>query len=111
LGRGTDIGEGAVRYGARVDDNQAEIVAALRKAGCVVQPLHMVGGGCPDIAVGRAGRHWLMEIKDGSKPPSARKLTKDEQDWHDLWANQVRSGAVRVVESVDDALRAVGAIE
>ena len=98
-----------MRRAARTDDNQAEIVAALRAAGCTVQPLHMVGRGCPDIMCGRAGRIYLMEIKDGTKPPSARQLTADERAWHDLWAEQQRAGLVVVVESVADALAAVGA--
>jgi Holliday junction resolvase len=97
-----------VRRAAKVDANQAAIVEALREAGCNVQPLHMVGRGCPDIMVGRAGRLWLMEIKDGDKPPSARKLTEDEREWHELWAEQKRAGAVVVVESVAEALAVVG---
>jgi len=97
-----------LRRAARVDDNQAEIVAALRLAGCNVQSIAAVGRGCPDIIVGLKERVVLMEIKDGDKVPSARKLTQDEQAWHDLWADQRRSGAVVVVESVADARRAMG---
>jgi len=97
-----------MRRAARIDANQPAIVEALRKVGCNVQPLHMVGRGCPDLMVGRAGRIWLMEVKDGSRPPSERRLSPDEQDWHQVWADQRAAGAVVVVESVDDALRVVG---
>lgn len=87
----------------RVDKNQSAIVAALRQAGCTVQVLSTVGKGCPDIAVGRHGRNYFLEIKDGSLPPSARKLTPDEARWHASW-----DGHAAVVESVEDALAAVG---
>ena len=44
-----------------------------------------MGKGCPDLAIGFAGKNALVEIKDGKKPPSARKLTNDEavffRDW------------------------------
>lgn len=92
-----------MRRAARVDDNQAEIVAALRVAGCSVTSLASIGKGCPDIVVGRAGVNYLLEIKDGSKVPSKRRLTPDEQSWHGAWRGQVS-----VVESIADALVAVG---
>jgi hypothetical protein len=62
---------------------------ALRDAGFTVQPLHMVGSGCPDLIVGGSGVNVLLELKDGSKPPSARKLTPDEAEWHRDWKGQV----------------------
>ena len=91
-----------MRRAARVDANQAEIVEALRAIGATVQPIHMVGRGCPDIIVCYRGRNILIEIKDGSKSPSARRLTSDEMMWHTSWR-----GRVVIVESVDEALQAV----
>jgi Holliday junction resolvase len=96
-----------VRRAARVDRNQTEVVEALRQAGCRVQPLHMIGKGCPDILVGRDGRLVLMEIKDGEKPPSARKLTEDEAAWHALWADVAQAGALVTVSTVSEALAAM----
>lgn len=93
------------RYARRVDANQEEIIRALRQSGATVQPLHMVGDGCPDLAVGLRGLNFFLEVKDGAKPPSARQLTRDERAWHEGWR-----GSVVVVSSVDEALRAVGAI-
>jgi hypothetical protein len=52
--------------------------------------------------VGHGNRNWLLEVKDGSKPPSARRLTTDEADWHVLW-----QGQVAVVNSPDEAVRLV----
>lgn len=85
-----------MRRAASVDDNQSEIVAALRKMGATVQPLHTVGKGCPDLLVGYRDRNLLIEVKDGSKIPSKRKLTPHEKEWHDSWRGQVC-----VIESVD----------
>lgn len=87
------------RRAAKVDANQSAIVAAFRKAGASVQPLHMVGQGCPDLLVGFRGRNLAVEVKDGSKPPSARKLTADEAEWHEAWRGQVC-----VVNDEDEAL-------
>lgn len=78
-----------MRRAAKVDRNQAEIVAALRGIGATVQPLHTVGDGCPDLLVGFRGRNMLIEVKDGLRPPSDRKLTKDQVEWHGGWKGQV----------------------
>lgn len=88
-----------MRRAAKVDANQPAIVAALRKMGATVQPLHSVGQGCPDLLCGYAGRNLLIEVKDGDKPPSARKLTADQVVWHRDWR-----GSVYVVESVGQAV-------
>lgn len=53
-----------------------------------------LGGGFPDIVVGKYGINVLVEIKDGSKPPSKRKLTEDEADFHSAWR-----GMACVIES------------
>jgi Holliday junction resolvase len=88
---------------AKVDRNQAEVVAALRKAGCTVQLLHRVGQGCPDLLVARGGVNVLIEVKDGKKPPSERKLTADQVAWHRDWR-----GAVYIVNSQEEALAVMG---
>ena len=92
------------RY-ARVDENQRDIVAALRAAGASVLHMHELGRGAPDIAAGFRGENHFLEIKDGSKPPSARRLTPKEQEWHDAW-----QGQVAVVNTPEEALAAIGAI-
>lgn len=93
-----------MRRAAKIDANHHEIVDALRKVGASVHSLAAVGCGVPDLLVGYHGLTHLLEVKDGSKPPSARKLTKDQQDWHRDW----RGADVYVVTSVDDALKAIG---
>ena len=73
----------------RVDANQKQIVKLLREMGATVQHLHVIGRGCPDILCGFRGENYLFEIKDPDKPPSARKLTEDEEAWHLVWRGQV----------------------
>ncbi len=94
-----------MRRAARIDANQNEIVQALRDVGASVAITSALGSGFPDIVAGYRGINYLIEIKDGSKPPSERKLTLDEQEFHDLWR-----GAAIVVNDVDEALKAIGAI-
>lgn len=95
-----------MRRAAKTDANHQEIVSAFRKLGCSVLPLHTVGGGCPDICVGKNYKSILVEIKDGNKPPSARALTKDEQKFHSEWL-----GSLFVVESVGDVIALVKGLE
>lgn len=73
-----------MRWDAKADANQAEVVEALRRAGASVQSLHRVGQGCPDLMVAYNGRVFLMEVKS----PGGR-LTKPEQDWHREWRSCV----------------------
>lgn len=93
-------------YRKRVDANQARIVAALRKAGASVQHLHSIGHGCPDLLIGWKGWNLVAEVKDGSQPPSKRKLTSDECKWHQDW-----NGTVEVVASPEDAVRLLNLYE
>jgi hypothetical protein len=87
------------RTRARGDRNQPEIVAALRKHGASVACLHQCGGGIPDLVVGWKGRNYLMEIKDELAKPSDRKLTPDQQIFHECW-----HGQIAVVHNCQEAL-------
>ena len=91
------------RRAAKVDANQKQVVKALRDAGATVQHLHAVGAGCPDLLVGYKGGNHLVEVKDGHKPPSARKLTSDQVVWHRDWR-----GTAHVVKSITEALAVLG---
>jgi hypothetical protein len=94
-----------VRRAAKVDANQRQVVAALRGVGATVQLLHAVGEGCPDLLVGHLGVNYLLEVKDGQKPPSAQKLTPQQEIWHRDWR-----GHRVVVNSPEAALAAIGVI-
>ncbi len=86
----------------RADDNQKEIVKALRAIGCTVTVASQVGGGFPDLVVGFWGINHLIEIKDGDKPKSKQRLSKVQQKFHDNWR-----GKVSVVTSIDEAIKLV----
>lgn len=85
------------KYTAKADANQPGIVKRFREWGASVLHAHMIGGGAPDIIVGYEGINHLIEIKDGSKPKSAQKLTPDEVIFHSAWR-----GMVNIITSDDD---------
>jgi hypothetical protein len=93
-----------MRRAAKVDANQEQVVEALRAVGASVQTLAAIGKGVPDLLVGYQGKTFLFEIKDGSKPPSERRLTEDQLKWHGAW----RGGPLAVVDGPDAALRMLG---
>ena len=92
-----------MRRAAKIDENQPEIVDALRKIGALVTILSAVGNGVPDLVVWYRGLWTMLEVKDGAKPPSARKLTGDQERWHAVH----RDARVYVVTSAEEAIAAI----
>lgn len=90
----------------RADANQPVIVRDLRKAGATVHCTHELGKGFVDLVVGFRGRNFLLEVKDPMQPPSKRRLTPAEKEWHAVWAGQKA-----IVETSEEALRIIGAIK
>lgn len=86
------------RRAAKVDDNQPEIVKAFRQLGWYVLIISQLKN-CCDIIVSRNGRTIAVEIKDGNKPPSARKLSTGELKFKDEW-----QGEYKLVICVDDVI-------
>ena len=86
----------------RVDQNQRDIVRALRAIGCTVADTSRVGEGFPDLVVGYRGINHLIEIKDGKKVASKQKLTTPQKIFHALWR-----GKICVVKTVDEAIQIV----
>jgi hypothetical protein len=95
-----------MRRANKIDANQNDIVAALRKAGASVRIVSQ-GEGIPDLLVGFRGETILMEVKDGDKPPSARTLTPAEKKFFDEW----EGGLCVVVKSVEEALEMLEGIK
>jgi hypothetical protein len=88
-----------MRYAARVDKNQEEIVSALRDAGAYVWII-----GLPvDLLVGYKGHSFLIEIKSGS----SKRLTKLQEDFFNNWSG---STLVRI-DSPEAALRMIGVVK
>jgi hypothetical protein len=83
----------------KVDSNQPEIIKALRNLGYSVQPIHTIGKGTPDLLAGKYGHNFIFECKDGSLPPSKRRLTPDEETWYRNW-----NGSVHIIENVEDVI-------
>lgn len=91
-----------MRRAARRDDNEKLIVDALERVGCLVQKLTQ-GDGVPDLLVGvPSGKLIVIEVKDGDKVPSAKRLTEKEFAWHQRWARY----PVFIVENVEQAVKA-----
>jgi hypothetical protein len=87
-----------MRRAARRDDNEKQIIDALRRCGAYVKAIN--DDGTFDLLVAYNNRTFLIEIKDGAKSPSARKLTDAEQKFHDEWPND----NLFIVNTVDEAL-------
>jgi hypothetical protein len=87
----------------RTDSNHAEIIKALRKIpNLSVFSTHEVGKGFPDIVIGYKGINYLIEIKDGKKSPSQRKLTDAELDFHLSW-----NGQIDTIKNFDELLQII----
>ena len=90
-----------MRHG-RVDQNQNEIIKTFRDLGCSVAITSDLGHGIPDLVVALglgAGQMFFVEVKDGKKFLSQRKLTLDERIFHDAW-----KGPIYIIETVDQAI-------
>lgn len=90
---------------ANRDANHGEIVAALRAVGCTIVDLAAVGGGVPDLLVGYRGVNLLVEVKDGSRVPSERRLRPSQVAFRDQWRGQWAQ-----VGTVGQALELVAAV-
>ena len=84
------------RYDARRDANEKDIVAALEAVGATVERLDVI-----DLLCGFRGINYLLEVKT-----AAGALSKKQSDWIMAW-----NGGIYIVRTVDEALRAIGAIE
>jgi hypothetical protein len=91
-----------MRRAAKIDDNQTAIVNTIRSHGFCVRITSAVGGGFSDTVISYGGRErgksWLVEIKDGAKYPSQRKLTKAQVKFHAEW-----QAKIYIIETVEQA--------
>jgi hypothetical protein len=88
-----------MRYAARVDQNQDQIVSALRAAGAYVWVI-----GLPvDLLVGYKGHTFLVEVKNGPK----RRLTPLQVDFFESWPGNTLAR----IDGPDGALRMIGVLK
>jgi hypothetical protein len=87
-----------MRRAARRDDNEQDIIRAMREAGAYVKQIN--DEGLFDLLASYRGETMLIEVKDGAKPPSARRLTEAEQKFHDEWPGS----DLYIINSVEEAL-------
>ena len=72
------------RRAAKVDDNQKQVVALFRKLGWYVLIISQLKN-CCDIIVSKNNITIAIEIKDGKKAASARKLSEGELKFESEW--------------------------
>lgn len=89
-----------MRHRGRVDKTQNEIVMALRQVGAKVAITSNLGDGFPDLLVAYRDNILLMEVKS-----RGGRLTQDEESFYSEWRPYMV-----VVYTVDEALKAIGAI-
>ena len=88
-----------MRYAARVDANQMQIVSALRAAGAYVWVI-----GLPvDLLVGYKSHTFLVELKSGPK----KRLTKLQADFFENWSGSTLAR----IDSPEAALRMIGVVK
>lgn len=76
------------RFG-KIDANQNEIVKQLRDKNISVGILSSVGNGFPDLVIGYKGKNYLIELKDGEKCESQKRLTILEALFFKSWRGQI----------------------
>lgn len=84
----------------RVDANQTELVHEAERLGAQVQRISDIGSGCPDLLLSHKNRWHVIEVKDGSKPPSKRQLRENQVEWHRRF-----DAPVWIWESMEDVRR------
>jgi hypothetical protein len=91
-----------MRRAGKIDANQNLVVKQLRQLGYSVRITSMLGNGFPDLLIGKHNKNYLVELKDGSKPPSQRRLTDAEVEFIDSW-----QGTVIVSHDLDGILNQI----
>lgn len=84
-----------MRWAAKVDENQAEVVRELIADGNTVQSLARLGDGVLDLLVGRFGMLMLIEVK-----MPGEELTPKQKTFLSKWAGY----PIFVVESGQHAV-------
>lgn len=93
------------RYAFRKDANHNPIADVFARMGAGVYDA--ANDNAPyDLIVFWRGQTIFVEIKDGAKPPSARKLTPKAIEFHEVCTRH--GGKVVIVKCVEDAVTVLG---
>lgn len=87
-----------MRQAAKVDANQPDIVADLRKIGATV----WVIGRPVDLLVGYRHRTFIFEVKDPEQDAWHRKLNRNQQIFFEDWRGQVDK-----IETSEEAIKII----
>ena len=87
-----------MRRAARTDDNQHELVEALKKIGA---KCYFIGKPV-DLLVGYRGKNLLLEVKRPDKRGQPSAFTKEQKDFIETWP-----GDVAICYTIDEAISAV----
>ena len=87
-----------MKRAARTDTNHKEISVAFMSLGWSVLDIHQIPNSA-DILIGKWSLNIVIEIKDGSKPPSKQKLTPGEIKFRDRWR-----GDYRIITCLQDVI-------
>jgi Holliday junction resolvase len=89
------------RRASKVDGNQADIVAALRRAGATVLHIHGSGNSVPDLLVWFRMKWYALECKS-----EKGKLTNGQAE-----LQEKVQGMIHCVRTPEEALKAIGAMK
>jgi hypothetical protein len=93
-----------MRWAARKDENQADIVRALQQMGVLVEVLNMPN--ITDLLCIRNGYVCMMEVKNPAAAKGKRKLRPGQEKFRIRWV--AAGGNHARVETIDEALNAMG---
>lgn len=93
-----------MRRAAHRDKAEPAIIEALEAVGATVEQISKKG--VPDLLVGFRGVTYLLEVKTpgACKTGNNARANKGQADWIGAW----RGGPAAVVETPEQALRAIG---
>lgn len=93
-----------MRRAAKIDANQTEIVKTFRRLGATVLITAQLKNAF-DLLVGHAGNLYIVEVKDGSKTPSQRKLSDGELKCKQNF--ELVGVKYHVIKSVEEAIELI----
>ncbi len=96
------------KYARKKDDNHDEIVDEFKRLGCGVKDVHNLPD-FVDIIICYKSATVMVEIKDGAKPASARKLTSGEKKFSDEWiAKGGKWACIETIEQANELVKSIG---